>query len=143
MAVAVLSLSNRIQGFIAAFLSGLIFLVAGINLPIFGQTILEFLQTYIVGLDANIQITLNFLMLIASYTGVSVLVAAVLILLKKPRIARILLFFVASVGIFTFAVPVFTAIVQGANSLEVAINGFATKYALAALFAILAKNYCK
>jgi hypothetical protein len=141
--VPVLSLWNRIQGFIAALLSGLIFLIAGINLPIFGRTILEFLQTTFPGLSGYTQTILNIMMLIASYTGVLVLVAAVLILLGRTAIARVILFFVVSVGIFAFAVPVFTALFQGANSLEIAINGISTKYALAALFALLAKNYAK
>ena len=139
----VLTLWDRIQGFIAALLSGLIFLIAGINLPIFGQTILEFLQTHFPGLGAYTQSILNIMMLVASYTGVFVLVAAVLILLGRTVIARVILFFTISVGIFAFAVPVFTAIFQGANTLEVAINGISTKYALAALFALLAKNYAK
>jgi hypothetical protein len=143
MSVPVLSLWNRIQGFIAALLSGLIFLIAGINLPIFGQSILETLQTYFPTLDIYTGTILSVMMIVASYTGLIVLVAAVLILIGRVAIARVILFFTVSVGIFTFAVPVFIAIFQGVNSLDIAINGISTKYALAALFALLAKNYAK
>jgi len=148
LSVPILSLWNRIQGFIAAFLSGLIFLIAGIaDVPVFGQTYIEFVLKYFPGLDSTTQTalaqTLNVMMLIADYTGLSVLAAAVLILLGRVRIARIILFFVVGVGIFGFAVPIFAALFQGASSLEIAINSVSTKYALAALFALLAQNYAK
>lgn len=144
----VLSLWNRIQGFIAAFLSGLIFLIAGImDVPVFGQTYIEFVLKYFPWLDsatrAALSQTLAIMMLIADYTGLIVLAAAVLILLGRVRIARLILFIVVGVGIFAFAVPIFTALFQGAASLEIAINSVSTKYALAALFALLAQNYAK
>jgi len=148
MSVPVLSLWNRIQAFIAALLSGLIFLVAGItDVPVFGQTYIEFVLKYFPWLDAGTQAalsqTLSIMMLIADFTGLLILVAAVLILLGRVRIAGLILFFIASVGIFAFAVPIFTAMIQGVVSLEIALNSVSTKYALAALFAMLARSYVK
>ena len=148
MSVPVLSLWNRIQAFIAAFLSGLIFLIAGItDVPVFGQTYVEFVLNNFPWLDpatqAALSQTLAIMMLIADYTGLIVLVAAVLILFGRVRIARLILFIVVGVGIFAFAVPIFTALFQGAASLEIALNSVSTKYALAALFALLAQNYAK
>jgi hypothetical protein len=143
MSVPVLSLWNRIQGFIAALLSGLIFLIAGINLPVFGQSLLEILQSYFPALDVYTGTVLSIMLIVANYTGLIVLAAAILILIGRVAIARLILFITIGVGIFAFAIPVFTAFFQGVNSLDIALNGISTKYALAVLFALLAQNYAK
>ncbi len=149
MSLPVVSKWNRIQAFIAALLAGVVFLVAGIrDMPVFGQTYIEFVANYFPGLDptaaaAALAQTLTVMMLIADFTGWIIFGAAILILLGRVRIARIILFFVAGVGLFAFAIPLLTGLIHGVASLEMAIDSVATKYAVAALLAMMARLYVK
>ncbi len=45
------------------------------------------------------------------------------------------------VGIFAFVVPIFTALINGIAQLSIAIDSISAKYAVAVLFALLAKLY--
>ncbi|MHA1650596.1 MAG: hypothetical protein ACTSYB_10425 [Candidatus Helarchaeota archaeon] len=148
MSLPGLSVWNRIQAFICAFLAGLIFIISGItSLPVFGQKYLEFVQTYFTSLDPIAQATLaqilTIMMLIADFAGIIILVAAVLILVNKIRLARIILFFTVGVGVIGFAIPIFAGLFNGIASLEMAIDSISTKYAVAALLALLARVYVK
>ncbi|MHA1831779.1 MAG: hypothetical protein ACTSWR_09635 [Candidatus Helarchaeota archaeon] len=52
-----------------------------------------------------------------------------------------ILFIVMGVGIFAFVVPIFTALINGIAQLSIAIDSISAKYAVAVLFALLAKLY--
>ncbi|MFX1295463.1 MAG: hypothetical protein ACFFD2_11525 [Promethearchaeota archaeon] len=147
MSLPGLSLWNRVQASICAFLSGIIFVIYGLSSIVFGYSYLEFVQTYFTGLSPTAQVALSniidILMLISNFAGWIVLVSAVLILLGRVRIARIILFITVGIGTFAFALPLFIALFNGVASLELALDSVATKYAVAVLLALLARSYAR
>jgi hypothetical protein len=147
MSKKISNLMNRIKGFLTAFTAGFIFLISGItDTPIFGQSYIELLlanttfDTITQGTLSNI---LNIMMLISNFTGAIILIAAFLILLKRVRIAKIIIFIVMAAGIFGFIIPVYVSIIGGAISSSAAINAIVSKYAVAVLLTLLSKQYAE
>lgn len=138
---SVLSLWTRILGFIAALLSGLIFVVGSLRAVLFGESFLEYLIVEL-GITVESAGVLTIIMTIATYAGWIILVAAVLILLGRVRIAKIILFIVIGTGLLGFFIPVVAALAQGTITMEVLLNGDATMYLVATLFGLIAKLYC-
>ncbi|MBD3227772.1 MAG: hypothetical protein GF329_06250 [Candidatus Lokiarchaeota archaeon] len=139
------NLMNRIKGFLSAFTAGIIFLVSGItDIPVFGQSYIQLILENTV-LDPATQATLggilNIMMLISNFTGAIILVAAFLVLFKRVRIAKIIIFIVMAAGLFGFVIPVFVSIAGGITSLTATIDAIASKYAVAVLLAMLSKQY--
>lgn len=147
MSVPGFSLWNRIQAFICALLSALILIIYGLSSFVFGYTYLDFVQTYFITLSPSIQATITQIMdvmlWISGVAGWIVLAAAFLILAGKTGIARIVLFITVGIGSFAFALPFFIALFHGLASLEIALDSVATKYAVAALLAMLARAYAR
>jgi len=141
MTEKVFSLYTRILAFIAALLSGLIFILGSLRAVFFGESFIEYLLNELM-LSVALAQVFNILMLIASFAGWIILIAAVLILLKRIRIAKIILMIVIGTGLLSFFIPVVAALVQGTLSLQVLLNGDATMYLVATLFGMIAKLYC-
>ena len=138
---AVLSIWSRIMGFVAALLSGLIFVLGGLRGVFFGESFaVNLINT--LGLDPVVAQTYDMILSAAAYAGWIILAAAVLIILGRVRIAKIILFIVIGAGLLSFFLPVVAAIGQGTLSLQVLLNGDATMFLVATLFGIIAKLYC-
>ena len=147
MSVTGLTTWNRIQAFICALLSAVILIVYGLSSFIFGYSYLDFVQTYFITLvpatQAMIIQIMDVMLWISSFAGWVVLIAAFLILAGKTTIARLILFITVGIGTFAFALPFFIALFHGLASLEIALDSVATKYAVAALLALLARSYAR
>ncbi len=141
MVEKVTSIWTKILAFIAATLSGLIFVLGSLRAQFFGQSFLEYLIMEL-GLAQSTAELFNILMMVASFAGWIILGAAVLILIGKIRIAKIILFIVIGTGLFSFFIPVIAALVNGTLTMEVLLNGDATMFLVATLFGIIAKLYC-
>ncbi|MHA1132423.1 MAG: hypothetical protein ACTSQQ_16670 [Candidatus Helarchaeota archaeon] len=128
------------MAFSAAMLSGLIFILGSLRAQLFGMSYLDYL-TSVLGLDISTAQIFNVLMLVASYAGWIILAAAALILIRKDRIAKIILFFVIGTGLISFLIPVIAALVSNSLSLGILLNGDATVFLVATLFGIISKLY--
>jgi len=142
------SVKTKISAFVAALLSGLIFLYSGIvDNPVFGQSILEKVQLYFGNVSPAVQgglaAALNVLLLIANFTGFVVFAAAILILVNKTKAAKITLMIAIGTGLFAFITPIIPAFFVGSDAIRMALEGIATKYALAVLFGLISRLYLK
>ena len=142
LAEIAMSIWARIMAFIAAILSGLIFILGSLRAVFFGQSFIVYLQDPPFNLSFDIAGIFDILMKIASFAGYIILGAAVLILLGKVRIAKIILLIVIGTGLLSFFIPVMAALSQGTISIEVLLNGDSTMYLVATLFGIIAKLNC-
>lgn len=146
MAEKVLSLWTRILAFIAAVLSGLIFVLGSLRAVFFGQSFAGYLTSLVPSIAPAVAEAFETVMLVASFAGWIILGAAVLILLGRVRIAKLILFIVIGTGLLSFFIPVVATISQGTldsqELLVVLLNGDATMYLVATLFGIIAKLYC-
>jgi len=142
LAEIAMSIWARIMAFVAAVLSGLIFIVGSLRAVFFGQSFIVYLQDPPFNLSFDIAGIFDILMKIASFAGYIILGAAVLILLGKVRIAKIILLIVIGTGLLSFFIPVMAALSQGTISIEVLLNGDSTMYLVATLFGIIAKLNC-
>ncbi|NVM53169.1 MAG: hypothetical protein HWN66_05660 [Candidatus Helarchaeota archaeon] len=131
---------TRILAFAAALLSGLIFVLGSLRAQFFGESFAQYLIIYF-GMEATLAQTFDILMKIVNFAGWIILAAAVLILIKRVRIAKIILFIVIGTGLISFFIPVIAALAQGTLTVEVLLNGDATMYLVATLFGIIAKLY--
>ncbi|MHA1268169.1 MAG: hypothetical protein ACTSPY_00155 [Candidatus Helarchaeota archaeon] len=139
------SLMNRIKSFLVAIAAGIIFIVSGItDTPVFGQSYIEFILSHTnfdLGTQLALSNILNIMMLIANFTGAAIIIAGFLILFKRIRIARIILFIVMAAGLYGFIIPIFVSIAGGLSSLSIAVDAVASRYAVAVLLTLLAKLY--
>ncbi len=134
------SIWSRILAFTAALLCGLIFVLGSLRAQFFGMSYLDYLIT-VLGLAPSTAQIFSVMMMVASYAGWIILAAAVLIIVKKDRIAKIILFIVIGTGLISFLIPVIAAIASNTLSLEILLNGDATIFLVATLFGIIAKLY--
>ncbi|MHA1267534.1 MAG: hypothetical protein ACTSRS_20025 [Candidatus Helarchaeota archaeon] len=141
MTEKVFSLWTRILACIAAILSGLIFIVGSLRAIFFGESFLLYLINEM-GISTTLAPVLDILMTIATYAGWIILLAAILILIKRIRIAKIILFIVIGTGLLSFFIPVIAALAEGTITIKILMNGDATMYLVATLFGIIAKLYC-
>lgn len=137
-----MSLWARIMAFVAALLSGLIFVLGSLRGVFFGVSFADYLAAIIPGIETGLAQTLEILMMVASFVGWIILVAAILILIGRVRIAKLILFIVIGTGLLSFFIPVVAALTQGTLSLQVLLNGDATMYLVAVLFGMIAKLNC-
>ncbi|NVM30912.1 MAG: hypothetical protein HWN65_18875 [Candidatus Helarchaeota archaeon] len=146
MAEKALSLWPRIMGFVAAVLSGLIFVLGSLRATFFGESFIDYLTGDPLYLPLDLASTYDILMKVAGYAGYIILAAAVLILLGRVRIAKIILFIFIGTGLLSFFIPVIASLSSTGLSpqdlLTVLLNGDATMYLVATLFGIIAKLYC-
>lgn len=140
MAEKIKTLWARILAIIAALLSGLIFILGSLRAQFFGQSFFEYL-TMQLGLDAALASTFNILMTIASFAGWIIFAAAICIALRRERIAKIILLIVVGTGLLSFFIPVVAALANGSLTMDVLLNGDATKFLVATLFGMIAKLY--
>ncbi len=142
-----ITLRKRIYSFVAATLSGLIFIASRILTALYATRVAESIQNNFPDLKEQYQLMLTKLIeytsLIADYIGWVILVAGVLILLNKTFIAKILIYVTVGSGMVAFAIPVFAAIPEGWLAVQIAIESLATKYVLASCLAIMAFLYAK
>lgn len=138
MAEKATSIWTRLMAFVAAILSGLIFIFGSLRAVFFGQSFIEYLMVDL-GLAQSTAEAFNILMMVACYAGWIILGAAVMIIIGRKRIAKYILLIVIGTGLLSFLVPVIAALAQGTLSMEVLLNGDATMYLVAVLFGMIAK----
>ncbi len=134
------------MAFVAAVLSGLIFVLGSLRTVFFGESFAGYIQDLFPAIGDPLAQALETLMLVANFAGWIILFAAVLIAIGRLHIAKLILFIVIGAGLFSFFIPVIGALtspgITGDELLTVLLNGDATMYLVAVLFGIIAKLNC-